>query len=106
MSPPSRSPQQRLQALQQANRIRRLRALDKQNIRSRRLDARGVLLDPPSYWQGARVAELLLCVPAVGHTKIQRMLSRQQISPAKTLGGMTLAQRRRLAVELDRYYQG
>jgi len=104
--PPGRSSQQRLEALAQANQIRALRAADKRSIKSRQIDARAVILSPAAYWEGARIADLLLSVPAIGHGKLKKILKRQVISPSRTLAGLTDLQRSRLIKELDRYYPG
>lgn len=103
--PPPMSDDQRRAALGQANRIRRQRADDKALIKTRQLDARQILLNPPEYWQGSRIAYLLRCVPGVGRTKIDRILHDNGVSPVKTLGGLSEQQRQRLAGALDRYYQ-
>lgn len=103
--PPLRSRKQRLEALQRANQVRSLRAQDKRLVSGRELDARKIVLSPPDYWEGARVAELLLAVPALGHTKLRRMLESRSVSPSRTLGGLTGAQRARLAEDLSRYYR-
>ena len=103
-TPPSRPLEQRMQSLRTANRIRKLRAEDKQRIKMRELDARRIIMNPPDYWQAARVSDVMLAVPGVGHTKVERMLRKLHIAPAKTLGGMTDAQRQRLCEALARYY--
>jgi hypothetical protein len=103
-SPPSRTLEQRNQALSRANDIRKKRATDKKKIKKRQLDARKLLAAPPEHWYAARVADLMLAVPAVGHKKVETMLRRLQISPAKTLGGMTDSQRDRLSEALGRFY--
>ncbi len=102
--PPVRSHAQRAEALGKANAVRVLRATDKQQITARQLDARTLLLDPPDHWCRAKVVELLLAVPAIGRTKTERVLDTLAISPAKTMGGMTADQRRRLAAALDPFY--
>jgi hypothetical protein len=103
--PPHRSSQQRMGSLQRANQIRRLRADDKLLIRSRDLDARSILLNPPDYWVGSRIVDLLLSVPGLGRVKIKNMLERQSISPAKMLAGLTEGQRDRLVEEISHYYK-
>ena len=103
--PPHRSSQQRMGSLQRANQIRRLRADDKLLIRSRNLDARSILLNPPDYWSGSRIVDLLLSVPGLGRVKIRNMLERQSISPAKMLAGLTEGQRDRLVEEISHYYK-
>ena len=103
--PPHRSDKQRLESLQQANRVRKLRALDKRLLKSRKIDARSLLVSPPAYWQGARIAELLLAIPAVGHAKVTAMLQKQAVSPSRTIGGLTEQQRLRLAEQLAHYYR-
>lgn len=103
VTPPVRSLEQRRAALYKANEIRALRADDKKAISARDLDAREVLAAPAEHWERAKVAELLLAIPAIGRTKTERILRKLQISPSKTLGGMTADQRRRLNEAIGPY---
>jgi len=102
--PPPMSDDQRRDALRQANQIRRLRADDKELIRTRKLDPRTILANPPEHWKAARIAYLLRSVPGVGRTKVDRILETQGVSPVKTIGGLSDQQRQRLSASLDRYY--
>lgn len=104
ITPPPMSDDQRRQALQQANQIRRMRADDKALIRSRELDARVILANPPEHWKAARIAYLLRSIPGVGRLKVDRILETQGVSPVKTLGGLSDQQRQRLSETLNRYY--
>ncbi len=90
-------------ALEGANRIRSARAADKQLIRARQLDARRILAGPPCHWARAQVAELLLALPGVGHTKVRRMLAACQVSPSRTVAGLTRPQALRLISVIRRY---
>ena len=107
--PPSRTDDQRMNALNLANEIRGLRAKDKKLIKARKLDPRALLMSPTPHWESARVADLLRAVPAVGRTKVERMLKQHHISPSRTLAGMTdgpNGQRSRLCQAIDRYCEG
>lgn len=104
--PPSRSAEQRHLALRKANEVRARRATDKQRISARLLDPREVLTGPAEHWERAKIAELLLSIPAVGRTKTERILRRLHISPSKTVGGMTPDQRQRLAQAIASYCVG
>ena len=55
-----------------------------------------LLGDPPAYLAAARVAELLLAVPRYGRVKAERLLDRCQVSPRKTVAGLSERQRREL----------
>jgi len=102
--PPNLSEQQRNAARDRSGFVRRARMQDKEKIKHRQLDARTLLLNPPEYWEKGRLVDLLLAIPAIGTTKCEKLLRKQQISPSKRLGGMTDAQRQRLADALGRYY--
>ena len=102
--PPPMSDEQRREALRQANQVRRLRADDKALIRSRKLDPRTILANPPEHWKAARIAYLLRGVPGVGRIKVDRILETQGVSPVKTIAGLSPQQRQRLSESLDRYY--
>ncbi|MEO8907715.1 MAG: guanylate kinase [Microbacteriaceae bacterium] len=54
------------------------------------------LLEPDSVEGGLRVTDFLLCVPAIGTTKMHEAMTSLEISPAKRLGGLGKHQRVRL----------
>jgi hypothetical protein len=97
---PERSLEQRMRALGNANRIRIFRAGLKRDVRAGRADALAVLRDPPADTQTMKVFELLLAMPKYGRVKVNRLLAREQISPSKTVGGLSERQRRALALAL------
>jgi hypothetical protein len=84
---PDRTVEQRLDALEEANRVRVYRADVKYRIRAGKLDWRNLLDDVDL--QTMKVAELLLQVPKVGPVKVKKILDLARVSPSKTLGGMT-----------------
>lgn len=104
---PERTLQQRQEALQEANRVRKLRAYLKVNVATGRQEVAAIIADPPTYALTMRVLDLLLAVPSVARIKADIILRRAQISPSKTLGGMTGRQRAELVRCLpDRPYAG
>lgn len=101
--PPPRTTDQRHNALQYANDIRRRRASDKAQLRARTLDARDLLVAPPLHWERAHIADLLLALPGVGHSKVQRILEATDISSSRTLSGLTENQIERLQEKITPY---
>ena len=99
---PERSLKQRLDALDRANEIRTRRAQLKLDLRAGRAQIYGLLLDPPSYVQTAKVSDLLLAVPKYGRVKVNRVLTQCRISPSKTIGGLSERQRAELVSFLRR----
>lgn len=93
---PSRSHARRREALAYANVVRSRRATAKRDIAGNRSLAVDHLLDPPDWMQSMRAWDLLLAVPRVGKVKANRILRSCQVSPSKTLGGMSDRQRREL----------
>jgi len=90
-APPDRSLVQRLDALEEANRIRTYRAADKLNLKAGRKDFAAVLNDPD--WATGRVFDVLVNLPKIGRAKANRILQRARISPSKTVGGLSPRQR-------------
>ncbi|WP_130177418.1 guanylate kinase [Cryobacterium sp. SO1] len=61
------------------------------------LDVLAAAVKDPNGVEGRlRVTELLVSIPAIGVTKMQRIMSRLEISPSKRLGGLGKHQRDRL----------
>jgi hypothetical protein len=96
---PSRSLDQRLDALDRANRIRVQRAQLKRELKSGDTSFDRILLDPPDYVLTAKVYDMLLAVPRLGRVRAGRLLTQCRISQAKTIGGLSERQRSEL-VEL------
>ena len=93
---PIRSLSQRREALETANRVRMYRAQLKRDIKAGTVSVRDVLKNPPDEILTMKVTDLLLAVPMVGQTKANRALFRLRTSPSKTVGGLTVRQRREL----------
>lgn len=112
-TPPERTYDQRMAALEVANRRRTRRArlkvalkagdvtlepvivLDLEGIRQ----ATGIALERGDL-DTMRIYDALLAAPKYGRVKANRILTRTRISPSKTLGGMSVRQRRELLIEL------
>lgn len=90
---PARTIEQRMEALQKANMIRVRRAQLKRDIKARRVDLREVLAQPPEWVATAKVIDLVLAAPRYGRVKANGVLHRCQISPSKTVGGLSPRQR-------------
>lgn len=97
---PERSLEQRMKALDKANRTRYFRAGLKRDLKAQRADALAVLRDPPEDTATMKVFDLLVAMPKYGRTKVNRLLMREQISPSKTIGGLSERQRMRLVLAL------
>jgi len=86
---PGRSREQRLRALEQANKVRTARAKVKKELASGKIDLVQILTDPPARVRTARVREVLLVVPKIGSVRAGRILAQCGIAHSKTLGGLT-----------------
>jgi hypothetical protein len=90
----SRTLEQRLAALDRANRVRMARAAFKCDMRTRRATVLDALADPPPEWaRGMTILDLLLAIPAVGRTKAARILRTLGMSQFKTVGKLSDRQR-------------
>ncbi len=93
---PERTEQQRLRALEEANRVRFARADAKRDLRSGELALYDLLMDPSEELKGAKVEEMLLAVRGMGRVKVTKILREAGVSRSKTLVGLTHGQRDRL----------
>jgi len=91
-----------MEALRRANEIRSERARLKRDLKGRRVQVHGLLLDPPEYLQTAKVFDVMLAVPKYGRVKVNRILTQCRISPSKTIGGLSQRQRHELVSYLTR----
>lgn len=97
---PERSLRQRMDALEEANRIRSVRAELKRAAKSRRLPLAtiiGWIEEPPYELETMKLFTLLLALPKFGRVKANKILTQQRISPAKSIGGLTERQRDEIA---------
>ena len=101
-SAPARSPEQRLRALANANKVRSARARLKRDLAAGQVELARILADPPPYAQSARVRDLLVCVPGIGPARASRALSHCRIAEAKTIAGLSDRQRAELIDLLQR----
>ena len=99
---PSRSLDQRMEALTRANEIRVARAQLKRDLKERRIRIEQVIADPPEYVLTAKVYDMLVAVPRLGRVKVGRLLTQCRISQSKTVGGLSERQRTEL---LDMFQQ-
>lgn len=90
---PERSLAQRLEALQNANRIRSARSQLKRDVKAGRFKVAELVAAPPEFTDTMKIFDLLLAVPKVGRVKANKWLSRARVSPSKTLGGLSERQR-------------
>src|SRR4051794_13798089 len=101
----TRSREQRRDALHKGNAIRTYRAQKKKAVKAGDESADFFLAHGPHdpRLRSMRLREALLCMPAVGAKKADRILSRATISPSKTLSGLSAGQWERLYVVLESY---
>ena len=93
---PSRSLDQRMEALRRANDIRVKRAQLKKDLKLGRVKFEDILRDPPDYVSTAKVLDMLMAVPKFGQVKAKRYLTLCRISESKTVGGLSDRQRAEL----------
>jgi hypothetical protein len=99
---PERSLNQRMDALERANKIRTARAKLKRDLKAGKVSIHQLLLKPPSYLETAKVFDMLLAVPKYGRVKANKVLVQCRISPSKTIGGLSERQRTELVSMLRR----
>lgn len=93
---PERSLQQRLDALETANKIRIGRAKLKLDVKAKEVDIKDLLAEPPDLIKTMKVFDLLLSAPKIGRVKANKILNYCRISPSKTVGGMSERQRKEM----------
>ena len=86
-------PQQRMDALKRANRVRLARAELKRNVASGQVRAAEVILTPPWEASSMPVDELLTSQRRWGTERARRFLASMQIPENKQIGTMTERQR-------------
>jgi hypothetical protein len=92
---------QRLRALERANEVRLARAELKRRIAIREICAAEVILTCPWEADTWSVSDLLMSQRRWGRTRCQKFLGRNQISEVKTIGALTVRQRKLLAAQLE-----
>ena len=99
---PSRSLDQRRDALRRANEVRVRRAQLKKELKAGLVRIDQVLDNPPEYVGTAKVFDILLAAPRFGRVKAARFLKHCRISQSKTVGGLSERQRAELVGLLRR----
>jgi hypothetical protein len=92
--------QQRRDALERANVVRTERARLKREMKAGRVLVADLLADPPEFIETMKVWDLLVAVPKLGRVKVNAMLRKEAVSPAKTVGGLSVRQRALLVERL------
>lgn len=100
--PPVRSVDQRLQALERGNEVRAYRKDLKLKMKAGERDPVKLILDPPADIATMRVFDLLLAIPKFGTVKVGRLLRCVEVSPSKTLVGLSPRQRGELSLAVSR----
>lgn len=102
VSPPGRSLDQRMDALERGNVVRSARAQLKRDLKAGSVSIVDTLLEPPEYAETMKVFAALLACPMYGRVKVTKILQLARISPAKTIGGLSMRQRGQLVSMLRR----
>lgn len=97
---PSQTLERRTANLRRANAIRTARCALKRDLRAGRTSAAEILTDTPDYALSMKVYDLLVAQRAIGPVKARRTLVACQISPVKTIAGLSVRQRTVLAEAL------
>lgn len=97
---PERSLIQRMDALEEANKIRSKRARLKKDMKGGRKSIYDLLRNPPDYIETMKLFDLMLAQPKFGRVKVNKVLTHCRISPSKTVGGLSDRQRNEILVQL------
>lgn len=90
---PERSREQRMIALAKANYHRGYRANLKRELQAGRMTFDQVLRNPTEEVMAMKVVDVMLHMPKYGRVKVNKILGKCQVSPSKTIGGLTDRQR-------------
>lgn len=99
---PLRTVAQRMEALENANKIRTYRSELKKDLKAGRESIHDILLDPPQRMMTAKVFDFILATPGYGRVRANKVCVQCRISPSKTIGGLSQRQRVELASMLRR----
>ena len=91
---------QHMQALAQANRVRLARAELKRLVAEGEANVAEVVLDCPWQAESMTIADLLMSQHRWGRSRCRRFLLSIPMSETKTIGSMTMRQRKELAARL------
>lgn len=108
---PDRSLDQRLEALEHANKIRAARSELKRRVKADptyrvlglAIANEAVALGyPAGYLDTMKVADVILSAPKIGRVRVRNALDTLRVSPSKTIAGLSDRQRDELLAELKR----
>ena len=102
---PTRTHTQRIDALTRANTIRTSRANMKRLLHHDGLEGAaaatiGYITAPPWWLETMLVRDLLLAIPRIGPSRVDRLLTATQTNPRKTVAGISTRQRAALTMWL------
>lgn len=90
---PARSLAQRLDALNEANRVRAVRATLKKDLKAGKKSIYDILHNPPNDVKTMKLFELMMATPKYGQVKVNKVLKQCRISPSRTIDGLSERQR-------------
>ena len=98
---PLRTTDQRFAALSRAQEVRIHRARMKRDLHNSTLEnaaaaAIGYLAKPPTWLETMHARDLILAIPKIGPSRVDRLLTATQTSPRKTITGLSRRQRQAL----------
>lgn len=99
-STPTRTLEQRRDALKHANEIRTHRSQLKRDVKEGRLTVIDFFDDP--LCDTMKIGDALIAQPKIGAVKRNRILTRLSISPSRSLAGLSERQRTKLFEDLPR----
>lgn len=82
-----------MEALNKADEVRIYRANLKRDLKAGRASIDDILLEPSALVDTMKLFDLMLAMPKYGRVKVNTVLKACQISPAKTIGEMSVRQR-------------
>src|SRR3954471_21326791 len=97
---------QHMQALAQANRVRLARAELKRQVAEGEADVAEIVLACPWEAESMSIADLLMSQHRWGRSRCRRFLTSIPMTETKTIGSMTMRQRKELAARLSGGDQG
>jgi hypothetical protein len=98
---PDRTHEQRMEALDRGNEVRKRRSHLKLDLKAGRAKVDRIILDPPEWATSMRIVDALAAVPGLGRVKVGRLIVRCRISHSKTLGGLSERQRTELVAQVQ-----
>lgn len=93
---------QRREALARANRARSELASLKAALKRGEASISSLLRDPPASLASVKMEVVLRALPGYGPIKVARLLERCQVSPRRSIGGLTQRERETLIALLEK----